>query len=269
MPAQPVPLLRQLWRNTIIYPRYWRQAQLWIASILNPLFRWSSILDGFRAPLQGQGLKLVGALEDGSYVIPEHTSSRILMSPGVGSSSKFELALAEQGMSVFLADASVSAPAENHDNFHFTKNFVGLGRSHITFDSWLKSSRVEDQSFVVQMDIEGAEWLALSPKSLSKDNLLRVEWIALELHELETLFTISLKGLKRRRVLRRLLTSHSLVFSRPNNCGGYFLFTGRLVPSLLEATLVRKDLVRFTQAKSTSIPTFSNCEHLPAIPWPG
>jgi hypothetical protein len=268
MPAQSVPLLRQLWRNTIIYPRYWRRAQLWVASILDPLFGWGSILDGFRLPLQGQALKLVGGLEDGSYVIPEHTRSRVLMSPGVGYSSKFERALAEQGMTVFLADASVSAPAESHDSFHFTKRFVGLGRSHITFDSWLNSSRVEDESFVVQMDIEGAEWRALSPKSLSNDNLLRVEWIALELHELETLFTISLKGLKRRRVLRRLLASHSVVFSRPNNCGGSFLFTGRPVPSLLEATFVRKDLVQLTQASSTSIPTFSNCEQLPAVPWP-
>jgi len=260
-------ILRLAWRNTVLYPRYWRVAQLSVSSVLERHLKFLDVLAKLRSEYRGVGLELVGDGRDGSYVIPKNTSARVLMSPGVGYTSKFELSLAEKGFRVYLADASVAGPAESHENFVFKKEFIGLGANHLSFDSWLKESTDDHEPIVVQMDVEGGEWTALDVKSLSRANLLRIEWIALELHELETLFALTFKGARRRRVLSRILDSHCIVFSRPNNCGGRFHYSGHTVPSLLEVTLLRRDLC--VEEPGSLIPKvlFQNCPEKPAIPW--
>lgn len=260
-------ILRLAWRNTYVYPRYWRSAQLAVSGVLESRNGFLDLLGTLKSPFSGVGLELVGDGLDGSYVVPKHTAARVLMSPGVGFTSTFELHLAKRGLQVYMADASVDGPAESHENFVFRKKFIGLRSDHLSFDSWLEESTFDHEPFVVQMDVEGGEWDALHVRSLSRANLLRIEWIALELHELETLFAITLKGARRRRVLSRILDSHAVVFSRPNNCGGRFSYLGQSVPSLLEVTLLRRDLC--VEEPSSKIPEvrFQNCPQKPPIPW--
>ena len=62
----------------------------------------------------------IGGYGDGSYLIPDDLEGVThCFSPGVGPSSSLEFNLAQRGIEVFMADASVSGPAVSHERFHF------------------------------------------------------------------------------------------------------------------------------------------------------
>ena len=68
----------------------------------------------FTAALHPRRVDLVriGPTDDGGYLLPDVLDGiEACFSPGVGTCSDFELACAERGMQVFLADATVDGPA--------------------------------------------------------------------------------------------------------------------------------------------------------------
>ena len=111
---------------------------------------------------------------DGGYLIPDDLEGiTACFSPGVSNVSGFEKDCAELGMRVFMADHSVNAPAEHHENFHFIKKFVGgttFGK-YITLDDWVRETLPNGASdLMLQMDIEGQEYETLFSIS---DKLMR------------------------------------------------------------------------------------------------
>src|SRR5512143_211540 len=66
------------------------------------------------------GVELVrlGPGGDGGYLVPDDLDGiRNVFSPGVSTESGFEAELADRGLRVFLADASVDGPALAHSRF--------------------------------------------------------------------------------------------------------------------------------------------------------
>ena len=87
-------------------------------------------------------------------------------SPGVGQISGFEADCVSRGMKGFLADGSVKGPAQSDAGLQFLKKHVGLITNGTTMDDWMNASHTRQNSdLMLQMDIEGCEWLALANMS--------------------------------------------------------------------------------------------------------
>ena len=117
----------------------------------------------------------LGPKGDGGYLLPNDLEGiEACFSPGVAFVSGFEKDCAELGMKVFLADKSVEQPAEAHEQFNFTKKFVGVTSNDdfMTMDNWVTSSLPNSQSdLLLQMDIEGYEYevfLSISDKLMHR-----------------------------------------------------------------------------------------------------
>ena len=202
------------------------------------------------------GIELVrlGPAGDGGYLVPDDLEGiRYVFSPGVSTESGFEAEMAERGLSVFLADASVAGPALAHPRFVFDKKFVGglTNERYMTLDDWHTAKLPGDPSeLLLQMDIEGGEYetlLAASPALLTRFRVLVIEFHWLPELWGEAFFAVA------SRVFRKLLQTHSVVHIHPNNCCGSVTSAGIEIPRIAEFTLLRNDRVR-TRAYRTTFP---------------
>lgn len=183
----------------------------------------------------------VGSREDGGYVAPrEIFEVEALFSPGVAQSSSFELEFAEKGIACFLADASVSGPAVEHELFAFDKVFLGpvTREGWISLDDWLKKCNLKaSRNLAMQIDIEGGEWDLL--QQVTSESLDAFRFILIELHSLDKLWHAS-EVQKMTEALQALTANHDVVHIHGNNYDVEVDFSGVRFPRTLELTLVRK-----------------------------
>ncbi len=194
----------------------------------------------------------VGPDGDGGYLVPDDLGGiRYAFSPGVSNESGFELALAQRGMRVFLADHSVDGPAVQHPSFAFDKRFVGCltNERFMTLDDWHAAKLGADSSeLLLQMDIEGAEYetlLATSPSLLARFRIMVIEFHWLPQLWNEPFFALAA------RAFERLLATHAVVHIHPNNCCGIVKSAGLEIPRIAEFTFLRKDRLRSTRYRTT------------------
>ena len=203
----------------------------------------------------------LGPEGDGGYLVPDDlVGITTCFSPGVGDVSAFEEDCARRGMRVFLADRSVQGPSSDNPNFNFLDKYIGLVDTDefISLDSWIDSSvSPSEDDFILQMDIEGAEWLALA--NISHRNLLRFRIIVVELHALDSLHYWQQFHL-RAPVLSRLLEDFVCVHLHPNNDGRNVVSNGMEIPQVLEMTLLRKDRAQ-TRGYCSQFPHRLDCDN--------
>ena len=202
----------------------------------------------------GIELVRVGPATDGGYLVPNDLDGiRYAFSPGVSTESGFEAELAERGLPVFLADASVDGPAVRHPRFVFDKKFVGslTNARYMTLDDWCAAKLPGDSSeLLLQMDIEGGEYETLLAASSAL--LARFRILVIEFHWLPELWGEAFFALASS-AFRKLLQTHSVVHIHPNNCCGSVTSEHIEIPRIAEFTLLRNDRVR-TRAYRTSFP---------------
>lgn len=187
----------------------------------------------------------------GLYIFPEGVGEiDAVFSPGVGTSSEFELQFAKKGVSCYLADASVDGPAVQHDNFNFIKKFIGSdgGENYIRLNDWVNNNYPLGSSAVLQMDIEGAEFESIL--STSQDILSKFKVIVIEIHKLN--FMTSQEGC----ILGGLFFSHLLQnfhvrHFHTNNYIRPFGFGQFKFPSDIELVLIRRDLCHVVSPVNT------------------
>jgi hypothetical protein len=212
----------------------------------------------------------IGPDSDGGYLLPDDLDGiRACFSPGVGFVSEFELAVAQLGMSVFLADRSVDRPAADHPLFSFAHRFVGATSNDefTTLQDWVESSLPgSTEDLMLQIDIEGYEYetFLATPDSL----LRRFRIIVVEFHALDQLWNEPFYRLASR-TFDKLLQTHACVHIHPNNCCGTLDLHGLSIPRVLEFTFLRRD--RFVEEHPTR--TFPNPldrdnTHNPPLPLP-
>lgn len=224
----------------------------WHAAARTPVAKLRALLQALRPLDPGIELIRLGPEADGGYLLPDDLDGiRYAFSPGVSNESGFEAALAERGMQVFLADASVDGPAASHPRFTFDKRFVGCltDERYITLDDW-HAAKVgdDDAELLLQMDIEGGEYetlLAASPKLLAKLRILIVELHGLPQLWNEPFFAVA------SRMFEKLLKSHAVVHIHPNNCCGSVKSAGLEIPRIAELTFLRRDRLRSTAYRTT------------------
>jgi hypothetical protein len=226
----------------------------WHSTRLTPAAAVRALLQKLRPLDPGMELIRIGPEADGGYLVPDDLDGiSCLFSPGVSTESGFDIALAERGMQVFMADYSVGGPAVSHPRFVFDKRFVGCvtDERYITLDDWhaakMGSSNAE---LLLQMDIEGGEYetlLAASPKLLAKFRIMVIEFHSLPQLWNEPFFALI------SRLFDKILATHAVVHIHPNNCCGSVTRAGIEIPRIAEFTLLRRDRLRST-AYRTNFP---------------
>ncbi|MEN8145207.1 MAG: FkbM family methyltransferase [Gemmatimonadota bacterium] len=198
-------------------------------------------------PRHDQGaLVRIGAEADGGYLVPDELQGiEAVFSPGVDDKITFEIAMAERGARSHLLDASIDAVPPGLTDFTFDRRYLGPRDEgdHITLGTWFRdhASLADQNDYLLQMDIEGAEYAVL--QSTPAEILRKFRIIIVEFHHFHELFhpivyeTVS-------DAVYNLLSLFEVAHIHPNN-GGYCIGRGSLkIPSLIEVTFVRRDWLR-------------------------
>lgn len=216
---------------------------VWIESLVDEK-QLRDLISSLRPKHTDRALKRFGSVGDGGYVMPDDLEGiGGCISPGVFTECSFDKEIADLGIDVFLADASVPGPPVAHERFKFSKLFFDTFNSDktITIDDFCKDI-APGKDLILQMDIEGAEYRVLN--SASEELMSRFRIMAIEFHDLNLLFTRfgfrEING-----VFTKLLRTHNIVHIHPNNICDPAVHGEIEIPPLMEFTLYRKDRAHF------------------------
>jgi len=192
---------------------------------------------------------------DGGYVMVDsfHGVSAAL-SIGIGNDVSWDFDVASRGIEIFQYDHTLSSPPSSHPKFHFQA--IGVARNtsedgRFRSLTTMVSEIPEAGDLILKMDVEGAEWSALS--SNLKNILERFSQMVIEVHW--PFSGTSRAKLRRLRTLRKLNKTHRVVHLHANNYGDVASLEGVNIPNVIEITYLRKRGHHFVPAK----------EHFPTI----
>jgi hypothetical protein len=185
----------------------------------------------------------IGGEGDGGYLIPNDIEDiDICFSPGVSSVADFENDLTTRRIKCFLADYSVeSAPIKN-DLFDFEKKYLGLKNNEIfmTLESWISKKAPSQSDFILQMDIEGAEYGVILESN--SDTFKKFRILVIEFHGLDSLFDrLGFELIEL--AFTKILKNFEIIHIHPNNCCKPIEYNGIVVPPSMEFTFLRKDRI--------------------------
>ena len=207
----------------------------------------------------------LGGDADGGYLVPDDLEGiAACFSPGVAATATFEEAMINRSIRCFLADASVDSPPIDSPMIVFDRKFLGVvnDADTTTLDSWVERKMPAGGEFVLQMDIEGAEWAVLLGASWEVLRSFRI--VVVELHWLERLVDPVTARLFDA-CLARLGEHFHVVHAHVNNCEPLLDFGGVKLPKYLEVTYLRKDRAK-VQSYATQFPHPLDHGNLPNIP---
>jgi len=185
----------------------------------------------------------IGGSGDGSYLIPDDLAGIDgCFSPGVSDLANFEIALLDMGIPCYLADNSVESPPIIHGNLFFEKKHLSAvdSKNTMRLDSWVNEYAPTSEDLILQMDIEGAEYISIL--STPQEILTKFRIILIEFHNLEHLTEKFASGIIQATV-NKILTDYVVVHIHPNNARKLSPWGGLLIPPTLEVTFIRKDRV--------------------------
>lgn len=211
---------------------------------VTPIHRLHHLVDRMRPVKTRFPLIRIGCNHDGGYLVPDDLNDiSACFSPGVEVNSSFEMDLLKKtGIQSHLADYSVDEPPENLKPKSFIKKFLGPNNNaiHITLEAWMKSQGEYQlgQDFLLQMDIEGDEYLTLltTPQKV----IQRFRIIVLEIHHVECWAHPKFFNIVEA-MFEKILKDFYVVHNHPNNHGALLDLNGFVAPQYFEITLLRKD----------------------------
>lgn len=208
----------------------------------------------FRPYDLGYELIRIGSENDGGYLIPNIVDEiNTCISPGVGHTNSFEKDLKKRGIVSFMLDHTIDMNSILVKDFDFTKKKLNIynDNKNITLDSFCSSKLNKEDNPMLQMDIEGDEYLNIL--SSSDETLNRFKIIIIEFHNLERItnkFLFEFYSASINKVLKHFDVCHI----HPNNGNRNFTVTNKLkIPQVLEVTFLNKKLTK-TKKPITSLP---------------
>lgn len=186
----------------------------------------------------------LGCEGDGGYLVPDDLDGiSACFSPGVSVLSDFELALARRGVPCFLTDHSVERAPSIHPLIHFEKKFLGLADDDIfsRIDTWMSRHAPTGSEFLLQMDIEGAEYDVLF--DMADSTLEKYRILVIEFHHLDRLITTEGFHLLNL-IFKKIDRYFKVVHIHPNNCAPAYVYEGFEIPPVMEFTFLRRDRIR-------------------------
>lgn len=215
--------------------------------VSTPPFLIQNLVKDMIPKAERSSLLRLGPLSDGGYVLPKVALDNLefLMSPGVYDSWGFEVDVArESRCGVALLDGSMERPRELPADFVFQRMWLG-GRDTETSTSlkgWISSLGLQqNQNLGLQMDIEGAEWEVFM--RTPRESLRQFRFIVAEFHGFDWSPFLWDFATKIRPVFRRLMRDFSVVHVHANNCCRAVTVGDLLIPSVIEVSFVRRDLI--------------------------
>lgn len=178
---------------------------------------------------------------DGGYLVPDDLDGiAAVFSPGVDQTAEFERDCIVRGMKSYQADGSITRSPLEHEANDFEPKFIGIETAGdtITLDDWVAAKAPGSADLLLQMDIEGHEWLSLA--QVSDATLVRFRVIVLELHHLDALAT-NFGRTVMQPVIQRLTRHFDIVHMHANNHGDTVATREGDMLELVEVTLLRKD----------------------------
>lgn len=228
----------------------------------------------FRENYKSVELIRIGGDGDGGYLVPNILNDiKYCFSAGVGPVSAFEKHLSTNyKIQSFMADASVSCPSEEDSNFIFIKKFLSSRTTgeFITLKDWIKANTKDDTpNIILQMDIEGSEYEVLTYES--SEILAKFSSMIIEFHGLQNIsnknFLKMITG-----IFEKIYSNFSICHVHPNNLSGVYILNGLKIPSNIEVTFIRNDLINDLKLNSkVSLPHFldkKNSNESPEIKMP-
>ncbi|MEI8699540.1 FkbM family methyltransferase [Mesorhizobium sp. ISC15] len=205
----------------------------------------------------------LGPKGDGGYLVPDDLDGiSACVSPGVSTEVGFDNAMADRGIDVYMADASVDGPPVNNSKFHFIKKYLGVVDDEVNIRLDQIGSLISDDDLILQMDIEGAEWRVLLDTSSQMLNRFRI--MIIEFHDLKQMFSHFSFDLMEA-TFHKILQTHSVVHLHPNNILKPYLFNGVLIPSIMEVTFYRNDR-EFLREVQPIYPNSLDCDNVQTKP---
>lgn len=197
-------------------------------------------------------LRRFGPRGDGGYLMPDDLEGiTACISPGVSSECGFDEEIANLGIDVLMADASVAGPPKQHPRFHFFRKFVDIAATPtaMTMDDLAAETPAGD--LLLQMDIEGAEYRVLA--GMSDSLLQRFRIMVIEFHDLDQMFQRFAFDIMKP-VFEKLTRHHHVVHAHPNNCAAPVHRASLSEPPVMEFTFYRKDRVAGSPQQALSYP---------------
>lgn len=249
--------LRHLLRTQLLKANYWTEHIVDPATI-------EALIERLHPRTTGLALRRIGAAGDGGYLVPDDLDGiGALISPGVNYECSFDRQIADMGIPVHMADASVPGPPETHPLFTFSPLFLDTYTSTgtITLDDFCRHV-APGQDLLLEIDIEGAEYRVIA--AASEALMARFRIIVIEVHYLNALFTpFGFQQISA--FFDRLLRTHEVVHIHPNNVAQP-VRRGRLaVPPAIEMTLLRRDRATFRDEAMT-LPHPLDATNVPSLP---
>lgn len=201
----------------------------------------AAIVTALRPVSTEHALIRVGGDGDGGYLLPDDLDGiDACFSPGVDQIASFEAEMIRRGIKTFQIDASIDDTPLKDPLNQFERKFLGIESrgEFVTLDDWVAEKCPGQSELVLQMDIEGAEWLCLA--AAGRETLRRFRIIVVELHYLD----YALEGIASTLylpVLNKLVELFDVVHLHANNCAPLTRGKYYEVPPVLEVTLLRKD----------------------------
>lgn len=182
---------------------------------------------------------------DGVYLIPNCLNgNEILISPGVGTSTSFELNLHEKfGIPSILIDPTIKQPAKSElpPESVFISKYLGVEDDDKTISlDQIYRDFGKQKNLILQIDIEGMEYLSLlcaSSELLSKTKILVVEFHNLNYWSNLLYYQNVVKPL-----FDKLNNSFFPVHLKANSVSGTFKIFGFEVPKVIEMTFISNSL---------------------------
>jgi len=203
-----------------------------------------NLLERLRPQANGHELIRVGGSGDGGYLIPNDVSGITeLFSPGSNKLSNFEREVAEfWKIKSYICDSLDEQPGDLTSYQDFTDAWVGPytdGEKYISLSDWVAEKSKSTGDLMLQMDIEGAEFLTLL--SVPSNLIKRFRIIVIELHFLESLKNRWAFENFYKTFFDKILAYFDVVHLHPNNCCGLWNYGSLEYPRIVELTLHRKD----------------------------
>ena len=224
----------------------------------------------------GYQLLRIGSNGDGGYLLPnDFDGVSHCFSVGCDKKWTFELDLHKRfGIPSHIIDSEAKIPSDLTPEHTYTPKWLGrkTTRSTLTLKDWvsLYSSENDGEEFILQMDIEGSEWLTLL--NLDEKLLLKFRILVIEFHRTRKLVNKRHFDETFRPVIRQLTKHFDPVHIHGNNCCGLVTFEKFSFPDVFEVTFHRKD--RAKQYKGYAVlPNSLDSKNVPkkddlAIEWP-
>ncbi|MGN8118839.1 FkbM family methyltransferase [Labrys sp. 22185] len=179
---------------------------------------------------------------DGGYIfLKDGLKGKIAYSFGINNDVSWDRNVADLGYDVYMYDHTIPNLPEENVKFHFFKTGVS-GKSSDTDlktieNIILDNNHSELTDIILKMDIEGAEWEALS--AVPEKTLRQFGQIALEYHWFDHLGQDEV-FYPAERALRKMHKLFAPVHIHSNNCCDLVVIGGVPVPPVLEVTYVNR-----------------------------